>query len=204
MPDKVQKVEPGTPASLPGMPPGAPRNRLGLAQWLVSADNPLTARVRVNHYWQKSFGNGLVKTAENFGIQGSLPSHPDLLDYLATEFVRGGWDVKATAAADRNQCHLSADSRFTAALVQRDPDNRLLARGPRFRLPAEVVRDNALAISGLLYEKVGGPSVKPYQPVGLWEDAGRRRRRGAMSRKRARSTAAASTFTASGPCRTRS
>jgi hypothetical protein len=170
MPDKKQKVEPGVPAVLPSLPSAAPRSRLGLARWLVSPENPLTARVIVNRYWQHYFGVGLVKTAENFGVQSEPPSHPQLLDWLATEFVRTGWNVKAmqrlivTSAAYRQSSSAAPD------LVQGDPENRLLARGPRFRLPAEVVRDNALAVSGLLAEKLGGPSVKPYQPAGLWEE----------------------------------
>jgi hypothetical protein len=184
MPDKSQKVEPGVPACLSPWPADAPRNRLGLARWLVSPDNPLTARVAVNRYWQHSFGTGLVKTAENFGVQGEPPSHPELLDWLATEFAspsplplspggRGvgvrGWDVKAMRRLIVTSAAYRQSSQAGSALLQRDPDNRLLARGPRFRLPAEVVRDNALAVGGLLAEKVGGPSVKPYQPPGLWE-----------------------------------
>jgi hypothetical protein len=170
MPDKAQKVQPGVPACMPPLPAGAPPNRVGLARWLVAPDNPLTARVAVNRFWQRYFGTGLVKTTENFGVQGEPPSHPDLLDWLATEFVRIGWDVKAMQRLIVLSATYRQASRATPALLQRDPDNRLLARGPRFRLPAEVVRDNALAISGLLVEKVGGPSVKPYQPAGLWED----------------------------------
>jgi hypothetical protein len=170
MPDKSQKVEPGVPAILPPLPSSAPRNRLGLARWLVASDNPLTARVVVNRYWQHYFGTGLVKTAENFGVQGEPPSHPELLDWLAREFVESGWNVKAmqrlivTSAAYRQSSAAAPD------LVQRDPENRLLARGSRFRLPAELMRDNALAVSGLLVEKVGGPSIRPYQPAGLWEE----------------------------------
>jgi hypothetical protein len=170
MPDRSQKVEPGVPSCLPPLPGAAPRNRLGLATWLVSADNPLTPRVTVNRYWQRYFGTGLVKTAENFGLQGEPPSHPELLDRLATEFVRGGWDVKAMQRLIVTSTTYRQSSRAPAALVRRDPENRLLARGPRFRLPAEVVRDNALAVSGLLVERLGGPSVKPYQPAGLWEE----------------------------------
>ncbi len=167
-PDPKQTVDPGVPASLSPLPAGAPRNRLGLARWLVAADNPLTARVTVNRFWEHYFGVGLVKTAENFGVQGESPSHPELLDWLATEFVRSGWDMKAlqrlivTSAVYRQSSN-------TGPALQHDPENRLLARGPRFRLPAEVVRDSALAASGLLVERIGGPSVKPYQPAGLWE-----------------------------------
>jgi hypothetical protein len=170
MPDKDQKVSVGVPGCLPALGAELPRNRLGLARWLVAPENPLTARVAVNRFWQHYFGTGLVKTAENFGIQGEPPSHPELLDWLATEFVRTSWDVKAlhrlivTSATYRQSSHAADD------LTLRDPENRLLARGPRVRLPAEVVRDNALAIGGLLAEKIGGPSVKPYQPAGLWEE----------------------------------
>jgi hypothetical protein len=170
MPDTAQKVEPGVPACLPALAADAPRNRLGLAQSLVDPANPLTARVTMNRFWQRYFGAGLVRTAENFGVQGELPSHPDLLDWLATEFVRGGWDVKAMQRLIVTSATYRQSSRMTPALVQRDPENRLLARGPRFRLPAEVVRDNALSISGLLVEKAGGPSIKPYQPARLWEE----------------------------------
>ena len=167
LPDKDQKVEPGVPASLPPLPAGVARNRLGLARWLVSPDNPLTARVTVNRFWEHLFGTGLVKTAENFGLQSESPSHPELLDWLATEFVRTDWDVKAMMRLIVTSATYRQSSTAAPALIQRDPDNRLLARGPRFRLPAEVVRDNALFASGLLAEKLGGPSVRPYQPAGL-------------------------------------
>jgi len=165
-----EKVTPGVPSSLPPLPADAPQNRLGLARWLVDPAHPLTARVAVNRYWQMYFGHGIVKTAEDFGSQGEVPVHLELLDFLATEFVRAGWDVKhmhrliVTSAAYRQS------SQVTPELLERDPENRLLARGPRFRLPAEMVRDNALAISGLLNGEIGGPSVSPYQPKGLWEE----------------------------------
>ncbi len=168
-PDLAQKVAPGVPACLTPLPAGAPSNRVGLARWLTAPDNPLTARVAVNRVWQHSFGIGLVKTAENFGLQGELPSHPELLDWLATEFVRSTWDLQALERLIVTSATYRQASKVTAPLLQRDPENRLLARGPRFRLAAEVVRDNALAISGLLVERVGGPSIKPYQPAGLWE-----------------------------------
>jgi hypothetical protein len=170
MPDSSQKVEPGVPACLSPMPKGAPRTRLGLAQWLVDPQNPLTARVAVNHFWEHYFGTGLVKTGENFGIQGERPSHPELLDWLALEFQRIGWDVKALQRLIVTSAAYRQDSHATPELMHKDPENRLLARGPRFRLPAEAVRDNALAISGLLTEKIGGPSIRPYQPAGLWEE----------------------------------
>jgi hypothetical protein len=147
-----------------------PRNRLGLAKWLTSAEHPLTARVTVNRFWQMVFGAGLVRTVEDFGSQGEAPSHPELLNWLATEFVRTGWDVKGLMKTMVMSAAYRQDSNADGTLVQRDPDNRLLARGPRFRLPAETVRDQALAVSGLLVEQVGGPSVKPYQPAGLWEE----------------------------------
>ncbi len=161
----------------------SPTNRLDLARWLVSPGNPLTARVTVNRFWQQFFGTGLVKTAEDFGVQGEKPSHPELLDWLATEFVRTGWDVKqlvrlivtsATYRQSSKDSPLASDIRkrsSTETLYQLDPANRLLARGPRFRLPSWMLRDQALAASGLLIEKLGGPPVKTYQPSGIWEDA---------------------------------
>jgi hypothetical protein len=169
-PDKNRKVEPGTPSSLPMPSPGTPRNRLGLARWLASPENPLSARVVVNRIWQHHFGQGLVRTAENFGVQGEPPSHPELLDWLATELIRTGWDVKAMHRLIVTSATYRQSSRVPHALLAHDPENRLLARGPRFRFSAEVVRDNALAIAGLLTERLGGPSIKPYQPAGLWEE----------------------------------
>ncbi len=163
-------VTPDVPDVFPPLPEGAPRNRLGFAQWLVSGQHPLTARVAVNRYWQHYFGTGLVKTSEDFGFQGERPSHPELLDWLATEFVRTGWDVKAMqklivlSATYRQASHLTAEKR------NRDPENRLLSRGPRKRLSAHAIRDQALYVSGLLVEKIGGPSVSPYQPDGLWKE----------------------------------
>ena len=166
----LEKVTPGVPAVLPPLPKDAPLNRLTLAKWLVDPAHPLTARVAVNHFWQMYFGTGLVKTAENFGAQGDPPSNPELLDWLATEFVRTGWDVKAMQRLILTSETYRQSSKVTPDLLERDPENLLLARGPRFRLPAEMVRDNALAVSGLLVEKVGGPGVYPYQPKGLWEE----------------------------------
>jgi hypothetical protein len=165
-----EEVSRATPAALPPMGADLPRNRLGLAKWLTSAEHPLTARVTVNRFWQMVFGAGLVRTVEDFGSQGEAPSHPELLNWLATEFVRTGWDVKGLMKTMVMSAAYRQDSNADGTLVQRDPDNRLLARGPRFRLPAETVRDQALAVSGLLVEQVGGPSVKPYQPAGLWEE----------------------------------
>ncbi|MGP0062421.1 MAG: DUF1553 domain-containing protein, partial [Isosphaeraceae bacterium] len=169
-PDKNRKVEPGTPSSLPRPTPDPHPNRLGLARWLVSPENPLTARVEVNRIWQHHFGQGLVKTAENFGVQGDPPTHPELLDWLATELVRTGWDIKVMHRLIVRSATYRQSSRVSQALLAHDPDNRLLARGPRFRFSAEVVRDNALRIAGLLTERLGGPSIKPYQPAGLWEE----------------------------------
>lgn len=167
---KGEKVEPGFPAVLPALPKDAPRNRLGLARWLVDPAHPLTARVAVNRFWQMYFGVGLVKTSEDLGSQGEPPSHPELLDWLATEFIRTGWDVKAVQRLIVTSATYRQSSRMTPELRAKDPENRLLARGPRFRLPAEMVRDNALSASGLLNEQMGGPGVFPYQPKGLWEE----------------------------------
>jgi mono/diheme cytochrome c family protein len=165
-----ENVLPGVPAALPALPKGAPNNRLGFAKWLVDSANPLPARVVMNRFWEMYFGNGLVKTVEDFGSQGEWPSNPELLDWLATEFIRIGWDVKAMQKLIVTSATYRQSSKTTPDLLQRDPENRLLARGPRFRLPPEVIRDQALAISGLLVEKIGGPSVKPYQPAGLWKE----------------------------------
>ena len=208
----ADRVTPGVPASLPPLPADAARNRLAFARWLVDPTNPLTARVAVNHQWQMLFGTGLVKTTEDFGSQGEAPSHPELLDWLATEFMRTGWDVKQLLKT----MVLSATYRQSSAVKEEkggkveglkgstvetgsnrgdanpfnpstfqplnpspflssnpyatDPENRLLARGPRVRLSAEMIRDQALAVSGLLVGEIGGPSVKPYQPKGLWKE----------------------------------
>ena len=164
------KVGRGVPAILPALPKGVENNRLGLARWLVDPANPLTARVAVNRFWQMYFGTGIVKTVEDFGSQGEWPTNPELLDWLATEFVRTGWDMKALQKTIVMSATYRQSSKASSDLLQRDPENRLLGRGPRFRLPAEAVRDQALAVSGLLVEKLGGPSVKPYQPAGLWKE----------------------------------
>jgi len=164
------KVTPGVPAVLPPLPSGAPNNRLGFAEWLIAPANPLLARVTVNRFWQMYFGIGIVKTVEDFGSQGEWPSDPELLDWLATEFVRSGWDVKALQKLMVMSATYRQSSEVTPEMLQRDPENRLLARGPRFRLPAEMIRDQALSVAGLLAEKIGGPSVKPYQPEGLWKE----------------------------------
>jgi len=150
----------------------APPNRLGLAQWLVQPQHPLTSRVTVNRYWQHFFGTGLVKTAEDFGVQGQHPSHPALLDWLAMDFVESGWDVKRFLKQITMSATYQQSSRVTPEKLAADPENRLLARGPRFRLDAEVIRDQALHLSGLLNGKIGGRSVKPYQPAGLWAPVG--------------------------------
>lgn len=166
---KGEKVERGVPSILPPLPEGASNNRLGLAQWLTAPNHPLTARVIVNRYWQQFFGAGIVKTAEDFGAQGVWPTHPELLDWLSTEFIRTGWDVKGMHKLMVMSGTYRQSSRVSPETLARDPENQLLARGPRFRLDAEVIRDSVLSISGLLVEREGGKSVKPYQPEGIWE-----------------------------------
>ncbi|HEY2933521.1 MAG TPA: DUF1553 domain-containing protein [Acidobacteriota bacterium] len=168
--NKTEKVSPGVPSVLPPLPAEAPPNRLTLARWLVDPAHPLTARVAVNHFWQMYFGQGIVKTSEDFGLQGDAPSHPELLDWLATEFIRSGWDIRAMQRLIVTSATYRQSSRLTPALREKDPENRLLARGPRFRLPAEMIRDGALAAGGLLNPEMGGPGVFPYQPQGLWEE----------------------------------
>ena len=166
------KVEAGVPAVLPSLPSESNADRLALARWLVDPQHPLTARVTVNRFWHQIFGIGIVRSTDDFGAQGEWPSHPELLDWLAIEFMKGGWDVKqlqrllVTSATYRQSSVVSPDK------SARDPENRLLARGPRYRLDAEVIRDQALAVSGLLVGTIGGKSVKPYQPPGLWEAVG--------------------------------
>jgi hypothetical protein len=161
------KVSPGIPTALGG--PDC-RDRLCLAQWLVSKSNPLTARVAVNRFWQSYFGYGIVKTVDDFGAQGEWPVHPELLDWLAVEFMESGWNVKALQKLIVTSSAYKQSSVVSPALLEKDPDNRLLARGPRLRLGPEAIRDQALAVSGLLVERLGGPSVKPYQPAGLWQE----------------------------------
>ena len=165
----AEKVEPATPAVLPPMAADLPRNRLGLAKWLVSPENPLTARVTVNRFWQQVFGYGLVKTSEDFGSQGEWPTHPELLDWLATDFSGNGWDVKRLMKTMVTSATYRQGAAFTPELVEKDPENRLLARSGRNRLMGEFIRDQALAASGLLATKIGGPSVKPYHPPGIYE-----------------------------------
>ena len=171
-----EKVSPNVPKSLPPLPEGAPHDRLALAQWLVSPSHPLTARVAINRYWQAFFGTGIVKTTGDFGSQGEEPSHPALLDWLACEFMKPSdgktpqWDTKAMVRLIVTSATYRQSSVVTPELLARDPENRLLARGSRFRLPAEFIRDQALSISGLLNPQIGGHSVSPYQPPGLWEE----------------------------------
>jgi hypothetical protein len=164
-------VTAAVPARLLPLPAEAPRNRLGLARWLVAADNPLTARVTVNRFWQQFFGIGLAKTPEDFGVQGEKPSHPELLDWLAAEFVASGWDVKHLCRLIVTSETYRQSAKVTPQLHERDPQNRLLARGPRLRLPSWMLRDQALAAGGLLVRRLGGPPVRPYQPPGVWEEA---------------------------------
>lgn len=170
--EPLYEVEPGTPQAVLSFADELPPNRLGFAQWLFTAENPLASRVAVNRYWQLFFGNGLVKTPQDFGNQGSLPLYPELLDWLAVEFRSSGWDLKelckTIVLSDTYRQNSTADK----TIIDQDPANELLARGPSYRLPAEMIRDNALAVSGLLVKKIGGESVKPVQPDGLWYDLG--------------------------------
>jgi hypothetical protein len=169
--DQGKPVTPGLPAFLPRLPDKQPANRMTLAQWLIDANNPLTARVAVNRFWEQIFGVGLVETPEDYGVRGKLPHHPDLLDWLATEFQgREGlaWDTKRFLKMLVTSATYRQSSRVTPEMIERDPDNRLFARGPRFRAPAEVIRDQALFVSGLLSPKMHGPPVRPPQPrIGL-------------------------------------
>jgi hypothetical protein len=181
----ADKVDRGVPAFLPPLPDGAPVNRLGLAQWIVDESNPLTARVQVNRIWERLFGTGLVKTSENFGSQAEYPSHPQLLDWLASELMQptvspnvagkpaAKWDLKAFQKLILMSAVYRQSSAVTNDRLKLDPNNRLLSRGPRFRLSGELVRDRALAVSGLLVDDVGGPSVRPYMPEGVWDETSR-------------------------------
>jgi len=164
-----EQVFPNTPTSILPYSKNLPKNRYGLAQWLTSPDNPLTARVAVNRLWQNFFGIGLVKTSEDFGNQGEMPSHLELLDWLAVSFMESGWDVKKLNKMIVMSATYRQDSRASKEAQEKDPENRLLSHGPAYRMPAEMIRDNALMASGLLNPKIGGKSVKPYQPEGLWE-----------------------------------
>ncbi len=167
---RLERIEPSTPHFLPGMPAGAPRNRRGLADWLVSPQQPLMARVTVNRMWQELFGRGIVASAGDFGIMGERPTHPELLDWLAVEFRESGWDVKKLYRLLATSATYRQTAIATPERLAKDPANRLLSRGPRFRMDGEMLRDSALACSGLLVEKLGGASVKPYQPAGIWEE----------------------------------
>jgi hypothetical protein len=166
---RKERVRPGVPHFLPGLPKGAELDRLTLAEWTVSPANPLTARVTVNRMWSELFGAGLVETTEDFGIMGGQPSHPELLDWLALDFREHNWDVKRFYKQLVMSATYRQAARATPEQIEKDPKNRLLAHGPRFRMDGEMLRDTALATSGLLVEKIGGPSVKPYQPAGVWE-----------------------------------
>jgi cytochrome c553 len=164
------KVERMLPAVFPKLPDGQPNNRLGLAKWLVNGEHPLTARVWVNRTWERLFGTGIVKTTEDFGSQAEWPSHPELLDWLAIEFVKRGWDMKAMHKLMMMSAAYRQSANVTPELLEKDPENRYYARGPRFRLQAELLRDQALALSGLLVPKVGGASVRPYMPENVWDE----------------------------------
>tara|TARA_R110002049_G_scaffold72010_1_gene185632 strand:+ start:22303 stop:24600 length:2298 start_codon:yes stop_codon:yes gene_type:complete len=163
------QVYPNTPESILPFPDDYPKNRLGLSKWLFHKDNPLTARVTVNRYWQRMFGSGLVSSSFDFGNQGSLPTHPELLDFLAIKFRDEGWDARKILKYIALSSTYQQSTKVSKELQELDPENRLLARAPRLRLTAELIRDQALKISGLLNKDVGGPSVKPYQPDGIWE-----------------------------------
>ena len=165
-----EAIVPQVPVVLGAVSPGAPPDRRALADWLTARDHPLLSRVTVNRFWAMIFGTGLVKTANDFGFQGEWPSHPELLDWLAVEFIESGWDVKRLIKTLVTSHAYRQHAAVPPELVSRDPENRLLARGPRKRLPAEFIRDSVLAISGLLDSRIGGPSVLPYQPAGLWEE----------------------------------
>lgn len=168
---RTEEVTPGTPESIMSFSAEYPANRIGLTQWLFDSKNPLTARIFVNHMWQEFLGKGIVSTTADFGMQGSLPTHPELLDWLAVDFMENGWDIKRLV----KQMLMSATYRQSSVIskenLERDPDNNLLSRASRHRVKAELVRDIVLSSSGLLINKIGGPSVKHYQPKGLWETA---------------------------------
>jgi hypothetical protein len=169
---RKERVEANTPHFLPPLPAGVPHNRLALANWTVSPENPLTARVTVNRMWNELFGAGLVETTEDFGIMGQRPSHPQLLDWLAVEFRESGWNIKHMYKLMVMSAAYRQSAASTPQQLARDPKNLLLAHGPRFRMDAEMLRDIALQSSGLLVNKIGGPSVKPYQPANVWESVG--------------------------------
>ena len=166
---RTERVEANTPHFLPPLPPGEPHNRLALAEWTVSPENPLTARVTVNRMWNELFGSGLVETTEDFGIMGQRPSHPELLDWLAVEFRESGWNMKHMYKLMVMSAAYRQSAKSTPEQLAMDPKNQLLSHGPRFRMDAEMLRDIALQSGGLLVNKIGGPSVKPYQPQNVWE-----------------------------------
>src|SRR5262249_37817836 len=165
---KGEPVSPGAPKVLHALAPGQPKNRLGLAQWLADPANPLVGRVTMNRIWAQYFGRGIVETSEDFGVQGEPPSHPELLAWLAREFVRQSWSSKAMQRLIVTSATYRQSSRVTPDRLERDPFNRLFSRGPRFRMEAEMARDQALALGGILKRTIGGPSVFPYQPDGIW------------------------------------
>jgi hypothetical protein len=169
---RTERVEANTPHYLPPLPQGEPHDRLALAKWTVSAENPLTARVTVNRMWNELFGTGLVETTEDFGIVGQRPTHPELLDWLAVEFRESGWDIKHMYKLMVMSAAYRQSAKATPEQLAKDPKNLLLAHGPRFRMDGEMLRDVALQSSGLLVNKIGGPSVKPYQPPNVWEQVG--------------------------------
>ncbi|WP_367871065.1 DUF1553 domain-containing protein [Luteolibacter sp. Populi] len=171
-PDLSKPVQPSPPSAVMAFPADAPRNRLGLARWMIDPANPLVSRVAVNRFWMMCFGSGIVPTQENFGLQGDAPSHPELLDTLSHDFVASGWDMKKLLKRIVMSATFRQSSSNTAEKLERDPANRLLARGPAYRLSGEAIRDQALLAAGLLVEKTGGPSVKPWQPAGVWSEAG--------------------------------
>ena len=167
--NKGEKVYANVPSSLPPLAPDCPPNRLGLARWLVSRSNPLTARVTVNRFWEQYFGHGIVETSDDFGTQGERPVNPELLDWLATEFMDRGWSMKAIHRLIVTSAAYRQTSQVSPQLLRLDPYNRLTGRGPRFRMEAEMIRDSALAASGLLNPRIGGPSLFPPQPPGIWD-----------------------------------
>ncbi|MBU3028328.1 PSD1 and planctomycete cytochrome C domain-containing protein [Zobellia galactanivorans] len=178
----ADSVSPKTPEAILAFSDDLPKNRLGLAQWLVDKENPLTARVYVNRIWAMLFGKGLVETSEDFGVQGSLPTHPKLLDWLAVDFVEHDWDIKYLLKKIMLSATYQQKSELRSDLKKADPENKLLARAPRFRMSGEMIRDYILATSGLLNPELGGPSVKPYQPAGLWEETNAGGNRGVLTK----------------------
>jgi hypothetical protein len=173
--ERREKVDMGVPEVLPPLAEDLPRNRLGFARWLVQPDHPLTARVIVNRVWQRIFGIGLVKSAEDFGIQGERPSHPELLDWLALDFIESGWDLQRLQRFILTSEAYARSSKHRADLAEADPENRLLGRASRIRMTAEEIRDNTLHAAGVLRNQVGGPPLYPYQPKGLWLEVNNRK-----------------------------